>query len=169
MVMITTTSLSLLPLLLFPILDLSEAQIIYIPTRPTPSQVEESAQTHLVQQDLNNLNKVMEDLEEDYTSLKRTVDNWPTGGVHFDPRPRKRREEDRPRRPQRDFYCYNTDSPFARIRKFSLNNLTECTVKPKKYDDPITVEMTILHKNDKSKLLARSCSVLVTQKVHYCG
>ena len=169
MVMTTTTMINLLSLLLFPAPNLSGAQIIYIPTSPTPAQAEESARIHLAQQDLHNLNKAVEGLEEDYTSLQRMVDSWPTGGVHFNPRPRKRREEDRPREPQRNFYCYNTDSPFARVQKFSLNNLTDCTTKPKKYDDPITVEMTILHKNDQSKLLARSCSVLVTQRVHYCG
>merc|ERR1711894_602247 len=58
----TTTMLSLLLLLLC--LDCSEAQaIIHIPTSPAPDQTEEPAQAHLAQQDLDNLNKAVDDLE----------------------------------------------------------------------------------------------------------
>lgn len=169
MAITTTTMLSLLLPLLCLLMDLSDAQaIIYTPTSPASDQTEEPAQAHLAQQDLNNLNKAVDDLEEDYTNLKRTMDSWPTSGVYFNPRPRIRREEDQPRQQQKEFLCYDVTSPFARIQRFSLTNLTDCTANPKRYDDPVPVEMVILHKNDKSKLLAKSCSVLVTQRIHYC-
>ena len=164
----TTTMLSLLLLLLL-CLDLSEAQaIIHIPTSPTPDQTEEPAQAHLAQQDLDNLNKAVDDLEEDYTNLRRTMDSWPTSSVSFNPRLRTRRDEDQPRQQQKEFLCYDVTSPFAQIQKFSLTNLTDCAANPKRYDDPAPVELVILHKNDNSKLLAKSCSVLITQRIHYC-
>ena len=161
--MLITTSSSLLLLLLVPILDLLEAQMVYIQTSLTQAQMEKSAQAHLV---LSNLNKEVEDLEDDDTSPTRMIGSWLTSHLHLNP---KRRGGDQPRQPQQNFYCHNTDGPLARIWKASLNNPGEGTAKPKKDDDLIPVALNIPHENNNSELLARSYLMLMTRRLHDYG
>ena len=89
MVVITTTSLNLLLLILFPILDPPEAQITYIQTRLTLAQMEESAQIHLALPDFNSLNKAVEDLEDNSTSPTLMADSRSMGDANSNLKPKE--------------------------------------------------------------------------------
>ena len=147
MVMTITTSSSLLLLLLFPILDLLQAQIAYIQTSLTQAQMEKSAQAYLAS---SNPNEVVEDLEDNDMSPTRLIDRWPKGYVHPNPR---RRGGDRPQQPRRNVYYHNSEG----------------TARPKKDDDLILAALNISYENDNSGLLARTYSMPVTQRFHDYG
>ena len=147
MVMTITTSSSLLLLLLFPILDLLQAQIAYIQTSLTQAQMEKSAQAYLAS---SNPNEVVEDLEDNDMSPTRLIDRWPKGYIHPNPR---RRGGDRPQQPRRNVYYHNSEG----------------TARPKKDDDLILAALNISYENDNSGLLARTYSMPVTQRFHDYG